>query len=140
MNPHREQAETLFQAGKRDLLCVDLLIQSGRAPNESIGFHAQQACEKFLKTVAVLHGIVFERTHDLIVLRELLDRHQVNVPVSVNVLRALNSYAVQFRYEACPIELMKADEGWRTANELATWSETELRSTSSQGGLYGNSR
>ena len=82
MSEHKAQAEVLFLAGGRDLLALSLLIETGRAPHESIGFHAQQACEKFLKTVAVLHGIVFERTHDLIVLFELPQQHNIAVPIS----------------------------------------------------------
>jgi HEPN domain-containing protein len=53
MNAHKEQAEVLFQAGRRDLLSLQLLLESGRAPHESLGFHAQQASEKFIKTDAL---------------------------------------------------------------------------------------
>lgn len=45
MHAHKEQAGVLLQAGKRDLLTLQLLNESGRAPHEAIGFHAQQACE-----------------------------------------------------------------------------------------------
>ena len=57
MSRHKEQANVLYQAGGRDLLALQLLIETGRAPHESIGFHAQQASEKFLKTVAVEIGV-----------------------------------------------------------------------------------
>lgn len=127
MNPHKEQAEALHQAGKRDLLTLQLLIETGRAPHESIGFHAQQACEKFLKAVAVIHGLVFERTHDLIVLHELLFRHNITVPVPKETLRALNSYAVQFRYEGCPIEMVKDANSLVSANTLADWANALLQ-------------
>lgn len=122
MNAHKEQAAVLFQAGRRDLLSLQLLLESGRAPHESLGFHAQQACEKFIKAVAVLHGIVFERTHDLIVLHEILSLRQIAVPAEVQTLRALNSYAVQFRYEGCPIELVAGPECLRVARMLEEWA------------------
>lgn len=81
MNPHKEQAEALHQAGKRDLLTLQLLIETGRAPHESIGFHAQQACEKFLK----------------------------------------------FRYEGCPIEMVKDANSLVSANTLADWANALLQ-------------
>jgi len=122
MNPNKEQSDALFQAGRRDLLSLQLLIESGRAPHESIGFHAQQACEKFIKTVAVLNGIVFERTHDLILLHELLLRNNIAIPVPKEILRALNSYAVQFRYEGCSVEMVKDADCLHTAIRLAEWA------------------
>ena len=112
------------------MLTLQLLVESGRAPHEAIGFHAQQACEKFLKTVAVLHGIVFERTHDLIVLHELLTRHGINIPVPKDTLRALNSYAVQFRYEGCPIEMVKNADCLHQAKLLADWTKLILQAPS----------
>lgn len=66
MSAHSEQAAALIAAGERDLLALRLLNQTGRAPHEVIGFHAQQAAEKFIKALLVLNGIVFERTHDLV--------------------------------------------------------------------------
>lgn len=91
MTEHREQAEPLFAAGIRDQETLQLLIESGRAPHESIGFHAQQACEKFIKTVLVLHGVRFERTHDLVVLSRLVIDHNISIPVMVETLRKLNT-------------------------------------------------
>lgn len=106
MNAHKEQAVGLIVAGKRDALTIRLLNQTGRAPHESIGFHAQQACEKFIKAILVLNGIVFERTHDLILLHGLALQHEITIPADIEKLRALNSYAVQFRYEGCPVEMI----------------------------------
>ncbi|WP_366929729.1 HEPN domain-containing protein [uncultured Thiodictyon sp.] len=34
-------------------------------PHETLGFLAQQACEKLIKAVLVRHGARVERTHDL---------------------------------------------------------------------------
>lgn len=122
---HKEQAATLLQAGHRDLLTLQLLIETGRAPHETIGFHAQQASEKFMKAVLVLHGIIFERTHDLIVLHGLLCQHQVTIPADKEKLRAMNSYAVQFRYEGCPIEMVAATECETIATTLSKWAADE---------------
>lgn len=125
MHGHEEQAAVLLQAGKRDFLTVQLLNETGRAPHETIGFHAQQACEKFIKAVLVLHGIAFERTHDLIVLHGLLEQRQIAIPADKEKLRALNSYAVQFRYESCPVEMVTSVECQTIAATLAHWASCE---------------
>ena len=45
------EAAALITAGKRDLPALRLLNQTGRTPHEVIGFHAQQAAEKFIKAL-----------------------------------------------------------------------------------------
>jgi hypothetical protein len=121
MKEHKEQAASLIAAGSRDALSLQLLNQAGCAPHESIGFHAQQACEKFIKARLVLDGIVFERTHDLVVLCTLASRNKIVIPVDLETLRALNSYAVQFRYEGCVMELVPSAECEVVALCLSTW-------------------
>jgi HEPN domain-containing protein len=120
--PNKEQVFALLQAGRRDLLTLQLLIESGRAPHETIGFHTQQACEKFMKAVLVLHGIIFDRTHDLIVLHQLLEEARLVVPVDKEKLRALNSYAVQFRYEGCLLAVVPSSECEAIATALEKWT------------------
>lgn len=101
MSAHKEQAAALIAAGERDLLALRLLNQTEQAPHEVIGFHAQQAAEKFIKALLVLNGIVFERIHDLVLLYRLAEQQGVAIAADVEQLRALNGYAVQFRYESC---------------------------------------
>lgn len=122
MTEHSEQAEPLFDAGVREQITLQLLIESGRAPHESIGFHAQQACEKFIKTVLVLHGVRFERTHDLVVLSRLITDHNIAIPVPAETLRRLNTYAVQFRYEACPVEMIAMEAAQQAVAALLNWA------------------
>ena len=118
MSAHREQAAALIAAGERDLLALQLLNQTGRAPHEVIGFHAQQAAEKFIKAVLVLNGIVFERTHDLVLLYRLAEQRGVSIAADVEQLRALNGYAVQFRYESCGLVLIAAPDCEQVAERL----------------------
>ena len=91
MSTHREQAAALIAAGERDLLALRLLNQTGRAPHEVIGFHAQQAAEKFIKAVLVINVIVFERTQDLVLLYRLAEQQGVAIAADVEQLRALNA-------------------------------------------------
>ncbi len=121
MSALEEQAEVLIAAGKRDELSLQLLIETERAPHETIGFLAQQACEKYIKAGLVLKGIFFERTHDLVALYLLAEQNGIKIPVNIELLRALNSYAVQFRYEGCPIVLIEPKACESIANALANW-------------------
>lgn len=106
MSGHSAQARALFDAALRDRLTLRLLRESGQAPEEMMGFHAQQACEKLIKAVLVMHGVVFERTHDLAALAALCDAHGVPAPADRNALRILNNFAVRFRYDTCPAALI----------------------------------
>lgn len=110
MSAHEQHTTALIKAGQRDLLALQLFIEPRRAPHETIGFHARQAAEKFLKAELVHHGVIFYRTDDLIVHHELLEQRAVQVPAAKERLRALNSHAVQFRYEGCPAENVSSSE------------------------------
>jgi HEPN domain-containing protein len=118
MSAQKEQAGELLAAGERDLKALHLLNQTGQAPHEVIGFHAQQAAEKFIKALLVLNGIFFERTHDLVRLYRLAEQRGISIAVDVEKLRALTSYAVQFRYESCRISLLTSQECEVIANRL----------------------
>ncbi len=126
MNTHGAQAAALIQAGQRDELAFDLLCESGKAPLEIIGFHAQQACEKFIKAVLVIHGIVFGRTHDLVALAGLSFAHGIQVPIDKNTLRVLSCFAVQFRYESCRISVVNQADMAVMIATLKSWAEQEI--------------
>lgn len=64
----------------------------------AVGFHAQQAAEKYLKSFLVHHQRAFPKTHDI---DELLDRAATVDKALAEALRtavALNPYGVDERY------------------------------------------
>lgn len=64
----------------------------------AVGFHAQQAAEKYVKAFLVHHQCAFPKTHDI---DELLDRAATIDKAFAESLRtaaALNPYAVDERY------------------------------------------
>lgn len=127
MNENKGQADALLAAGIRDQTTLRLLRQFDEAPHETMGFHAQQACEKFLKAVLVSHGIVFERTHDLVSLFGLCASHGITIPVSTDTLRPLNTYAVTFRYEGCPVAMINMEDAAQTVATLFDWAKNLVR-------------
>jgi HEPN domain-containing protein len=98
MNVRNEASVLLSMAGKN----IDLLrfiVSSDLIADEIFGFHAQQAVEKSLKAWVYLAGGTFDRIHDL--RRLLIVLQDVGVDVEqYKELITLNSFAVQFRYEA----------------------------------------
>jgi len=76
--------------------------------SEASGFHAQQAVEKSLKAWIIGAGGTIDRTHD--VRRLLLVLHDMELDVDCyRELIFLNSFAVQFRYEAMEEEDVPLD-------------------------------
>jgi HEPN domain-containing protein len=126
MSSHSAQARALFDAALRDRLTLRLLREWGQAPEEMMGFHAQQACEKFIKAVLVMHGVVFERTHDLAALAALCDAHGVPAPADRNALRILNNFAVRFRYDTCPAALIDIATTTALVDTLTAWAEQAI--------------
>jgi HEPN domain-containing protein len=64
----------------------------------TIGFHPQQAAEKFLKAFLVHHQIEFPKTHDLMQLLELVALIDKPLAISLNEAIELNPYGVEVRY------------------------------------------
>ena len=81
MNAALDEARQLLRAAARDRTSFELFLGTGCAPHETLGFLAQQACEKFIKAVLVLHGARVERTHDLERLFDLAVEQRIAVPV-----------------------------------------------------------
>ena len=67
-----------------------------------LGFHAQQACEKLLKALLHERLVDFPFTHNLVLLAELVARHDETLPNLPLELASLNEFAVTFRYEGWP--------------------------------------
>lgn len=89
-------ARVLLDAAARDILTIESMTDA--APDESYGFHVQQAAEKAFKAWLALLGQVYPLRHDLDLLLDLLDAQGA----STGFFRGLTDftpYAVQFRYE-----------------------------------------
>lgn len=126
MNAPDDQAAELFAAARRDCLTYRILRRDAEAPFETTMFHAQQVAEKAIKAVLVQHGIVFRRTHDLIELFDIAGTHDIEVPVTRDLLLRLGPYAVEFRYlgiRAPEVGFVEADAA---VAALMKWASTRL--------------
>ena len=98
----------------RELIALAWLIE-GDMPQETIGFHAQQALENILKGWISAFGGEYENTHDLERLIAIIRNNpdEMDTPAAEE-LAWLTEYAVEYRYEGArlilddPIELHNA--------------------------------
>jgi HEPN domain-containing protein len=95
--------------------------------DEIIGFHAQQAVEKWLKAVMASLGLPQQRTHDIDQLIRLLEEHGIGLPVPRARLAELTDFAVPLRYE----DLLDAEPLDRRAttaliDEVGSWAANRL--------------
>lgn len=74
-------------------------LRARKAPNyDSACFHAQQCAEKYLKARLQQESIAFTRTHDLVVLLDLLLPFEPAWASLRSGLRVLSVAAVDYRY------------------------------------------
>lgn len=86
------------EKSRNDILSARFLVNMRPMPVEVIGFHAQQAVEKLLKAVLVMHSINPHKTHDLLYLYKMCRRH-TDIQIDCEAVCArLNPYAVEHRY------------------------------------------
>lgn len=131
MNASLDEARQLLTAGERDRISFLLLLRTGLAPHETLGFLAQQACEKFIKAVMVLNAVNVARTHDLEYLVELASSGGLIVPIPVQRLRQLTPYAVAFRYESAGQEWVSQAEATDMVEALHLWACNEVSTITS---------
>ena len=94
----------------KDLRAAAVLLKEASDDYESVGFHAQQAAEKFLKAYLVRHQIEFPKTHNITVLRQLVAQVDQALADRLAPADALTPYGVEFRYPG-DIPLLSRDQG-----------------------------
>ena len=127
--PPLEHATLLMQKARQDEYAVRKLIPDRSAPDEIIGFHAQQAVEKMLKAVLVARQVSLRRTHDLVELLDLLRDNGVTYPAEMDEVRRLNPFAVAFRYDEVPDEPERhLERAWvlECVSGVRAWCESLL--------------
>jgi HEPN domain-containing protein len=93
-----ELARLFLRKGGEDLDAAQILTGAHRAADTVVGFHAQQAVEKFTKAVLAAHGIEIPKTHDLRFLFDIGTSNGIAVPEDVSATRWLTPWSVEFRY------------------------------------------
>jgi HEPN domain-containing protein len=96
--------------------------------DEAVGFHAQQAIEKWLKAILAFHGMEEVRIHDLGRLLELLRDAGVELPPGADRVDELTIYAVPMRYdELLDAEPLDREAAVAMVGEVGEWAANQLR-------------
>jgi len=99
MNSSTDYAAALLGKARDDGYVARSMSADAAAPDWVIGFHAQQAVEKSIKSVLTRHEIEFPRTHNLTMLVELLRIHAITLPPDADDLARLTPFGVALRYD-----------------------------------------
>lgn len=124
MTPHLDEGLRSLRLADRDIGAFEALLKHPEVHHAIACFHAQQAIEKCLKAVLFSRRIEFRRTHDLTELRRLLEGDGIPVPVGSDWIKALNPFAVAFRYEETEPGQLDIDALRQVVRAVRTWAGT----------------
>ncbi len=95
---------------------------------EDLCFDAQQAVEKALKAICVIHEIKFSKVHDISYLMELLEKSGIKIPKRLQKAKILTDYAVETRYpgDYIPVDEDMYKEALELAEKIVSWAEKKL--------------
>ena len=99
MNSPLDHALALLARARDDLYVVRRLGADPDAPGWVLGFHAQQGVEKALKAVLSDAGLAYPRTHNRVMLAELLRTGALPLPPDAEDFGSLVPFGVALRYE-----------------------------------------
>ena len=125
----RDHADTLLRKAAQDEFVLRKLAPDPAAPDEAIGFHAQQAAEKMLKAVLAVRAVHYRRTHDLVELIDLLRDHGVDFPADLDEVRQLGPFAAEMRYEEMSARAEEPlNRAWvlHLVERMRAWAESAL--------------
>jgi len=94
---------------------------------DAVCFHAQQTVEKYLKALLEEEGITLPKTHDLVVLSELLPGTLGAKGKERGPLAILSAYSVAFRYPGDTAVREDAEQSLETAGRIRAWAREKLR-------------
>ena len=124
-----ERAILLLNKAREDEALVAEVLTSQRVSDEIVGFHCQQAAEKYLKAVLSEIGVHFQRTHNLRQLMDLLYDAGHLLPDDLADLDTLTPFGTTFRYDiidaAHPFDRHEARE---MVQRLRDWAEQKIQS------------
>ena len=96
---------------------------------EDLCFNAQQAAEKALKAVCLVHELDFPKTHSLVHLIDILESSGVQIPDNVREADILTQYAVQSRYPSIVEDVTKEEyhDVLKLASKVVFWAEKAIK-------------
>ncbi len=98
MNESDKLVELWIQKAEHDLGTAILIFNNIPDYYDTLGFHCQQAVEKFLKAYLTKNSIKFKPRHNLSYLLDLISQYEIIDENMYNKTDKLEQYAVELRY------------------------------------------
>ncbi len=123
MPEEQDLARVLARKAEGDRKAMRRLASDAEIDDESVGFHAQQAIEKWIKAVMASRGLPEVRIHDLTGLLDILEAAEIEPPPGSDRFEFLTLYAVPLRYDEM-LEVGPLDRGAILAliDEVGDWA------------------
>lgn len=119
-------ARLLLRKAMEDETLVRTVAENQDIADAIVGFHAQQAVEKFAKSVLTAHGVEYAKRHDLDYLIDLVQKQGIAAPEQLSASETLSAWAVESRYdEAMPTLDRSAVLAFLPP--LRAWAEQEIQ-------------
>jgi HEPN domain-containing protein len=129
-SPQADLSETsriLLKKAEEDAIAVREFARNPDIGDSIIGFHAQQAVEKWLKAVTAANGVRHSAIHDIDRLIELAEAIGIEVSLDRDRLAVLTQYAVPFRYdELLDAESLEREVLVALVDEVAAWVADQI--------------
>jgi HEPN domain-containing protein len=122
-----ELAALLARKATEDAVALREFAANSEIADTVLGFHAQQAIEKWLKAVLAHQAVDFEYTHDLRHLIALVEDACVDFPFDTPAVVRLTEYAVPLRYdELLDAALLDREVAIKLVAEVGDWANKLL--------------
>jgi HEPN domain-containing protein len=105
----RDFVRQWLKKAEEDINAAKTLLSHEMSFLFTVGFHAQQAAEKYLKAYLTWHQVEFRKTHDLGELLDIIADIDSSLATALQDVTALNPYGVDFRYPGDIPEISRGD-------------------------------
>ena len=122
----RDDARRLSAKASEDEAAVRALLEASEVSDPIVGFHAQQAVEKLIKSALAHEGIAYPRTHDIAHLIDLLREAGVEPKIPVEDAIDLTGWGALFRYNDPIDEKLDRFAALETVEAVRRWVEGRL--------------
>jgi HEPN domain-containing protein len=112
-----------------------VLTLKENCPFDTVSYHCQQCAESYLKAALIQQNVEFPRTHDLVVLFNLLQKANP-LPLRIADVQPLNRYSIEARYPGDwePIEEDEARNAFDMVKKIRDVVREQLTLVSSEKG------
>lgn len=114
-----DKAEGDWKVAQREMQTADPVW-------DVVCFLAQQCAEKYLKAFLEEHNIVFQKTHDLVVLLNLSGGRLPELYAQRQQLARLSTFGIAARYPGAQADRQSAEDAIRTAEKVRSMTRARM--------------